>query len=226
MGASTGQGTCPPTPPPPRIPTGRGRTSSTPRATSCSAHGGVKEGSAPPPPQQAGPDRSTYASATRSAAQGSRPGAVRVVAAAARTSAALPVVQPTAAALWALLPSTTAVQPLRRFKGESRDKIREWGIAQITPGRHPAEWKQPSQEGALRCVALVGCTVREAHLAAAAAVAAHDAVQRVTALVHVQGGSKAAPTVAALLQTLRRTRASLAVPGTALQGVVRTERQP
>ena len=35
----------------------------------------------------------------------------------------------------------------------------------------------------------------------------HDAVQRVTALVHVQGGSKAAPTVAALLQTLRRTRA-------------------
>ena len=42
--------------------------------------------------------------------------------------------------------------------GESRDKIREWGIAQITPGRHPAEWKEPSQEGALRCVALVGCT--------------------------------------------------------------------
>ena len=61
-------------------------------------------------------------------------------------------------------------------------------------------------------MALVGCTVHEAHLAAAAAVVAHDAVQRVTALVHVQGGSKAAPTVAALLQTLRRTRASLAVP--------------
>ena len=75
-------------------------------------------------------------------------------------------------------------------------------------------------------MALVGCTVHEAHLAAAAAVAAHDAVQRVTALVHVRGGSKAAPTVAALLQALRRTRASLAVPGTSLQGVVRTERQP
>ena len=138
--------------------------------------GGVKEGSPPPPPQQAGPGRPTYASATRSAARGSRPGAVRVVAAAAHASTALPLVQPTAAALWALLPSTTAVQPLRLFQGESRDKIREWGIAQITPGRHPAEWKQPSQEGALRCVALVGCTIHEAHLAAAAAVAAHDAV--------------------------------------------------
>ena len=32
--------------------------------------------------------------------------------------------------------------------------------------------------------------------------------------------------MAALLQTLRRTRASLTVPGTALQGVVHTERQP
>ena len=81
-------------------------------------------------------------------------------------------------------------------------------------------------EGALRCVALVGCTVHEAHLAAAAALAAHDAVRRVTALVHVQGVSKAAPTVAALLQTLRRSRASPALPGAALQGVVRTERQP
>ena len=186
--------------------------------------GGVAEGSAPPPPQQAGPGRSTYASATRSAARGSRPGAVRAVAAAALPSAALPPVQPTAAALWALLPSATAVQPLRLYQGESRDKVREWGIAQITPGRHPAEWKQPSQEGPLRCVALVGCTVHEAHLAAAAALTAHDTVQRVTALVHVQGGSKAASTVAALLQTLRRTRASPAVPGAALQGVVRTER--
>ena len=75
-------------------------------------------------------------------------------------------------------------------------------------------------------MALVGCTVHEAHFAAAAALTAHDNVQRVTALVHVQGGSKAAPTVAALLQTLRRSKTSLAVPGTALQGVVRTERQP
>ena len=151
---------------------------------------------------------------------------MRVVAAAGRTTTALPPVQPTAPALWALLPSTTAVQPLRLHQGESRDTIRESGIARITPGRHPAEWKQPSQEGALRCVALVDYTVHEAHLVAAAAVAAHGNVQRVTALVHVQGGSKAAPTVAALLQTLRRSRASLAVPGTALQGVVRTERQP
>ena len=82
--------------------------------------GGVRS---PAPPQQAGPRRSTYASATRSAARGSWPGALRVVAAAARTSAALPPVQPTAAALWALLPSTTTVQPLRLFQGESRDKI-------------------------------------------------------------------------------------------------------
>ena len=74
-------------------------------------------------------------------------------------------------------------------------------------------------------MAVVGCTVHEARLAAAAAITAHDAVQRVTALVHVQGGSKAAPMLATLLQTLRRRRASLAVPGTALQGVVRTERQ-
>ena len=48
-------------------------------------------------------------------------------------------------------------------------------------------------------MALVGCTVHEAHVAAAAAITAHDGVQRVTALVHVQGGSKAALTVATLL---------------------------
>ena len=151
---------------------------------------------------------------------------MRVVAAAGRTKAALPLVQPTAAALWSLLPSTTAVQLLRLYHGESRDTIREWGIAQITMGRHAAEWKQPFQERALRCVALVGRTAHEAHLAATAALTAHDNVQRVTALVHVQGGSKAAPTVAALPQTLRRLKTSLAVPGTALQGVVLTERQP
>ena len=165
---------------------------------------GIAEGSAPPAPQQAVPGRSTYASATRSAARGSRPGAVRVVAAAGRTKAAQLPVQPTAAALWGLLPSTTAVQPLRLYQGDSRDTIREWGIAQITPERHPAEWNQPSQERALRCVALVGYTVREAHLAAAPAFTAHGNVQQVTALVHVQGGSKADPTVAGLLQALRR----------------------
>ena len=67
----------------------------------------------------------------------------------------------------------------------------------------------------MHCVALVGCTVHEAHLAAAAAVAAHDAVHQVTAVVHVQGGSRAAPTVATLPQTLRRTRAN---PGGAGHG--------
>ena len=72
-------------------------------------HGGVR------PPQQAGPGRCTYAWATRSAARGFRLGALRAVAVAARTSAALPPVQPTAAALWALLALTTAVQPLRLF---------------------------------------------------------------------------------------------------------------
>ena len=188
--------------------------------------GGVAEGSAPPTPQQAGPGGATYASATRSAARGSQPGAVRVLVAASPTKAALPPIQPTAAALWALLPSTTAVLPLRLYYGESRDTIHEWGIAQITPGQHPAEWKQPSQEGALQCGALVGCTVHEANLAAVAALRAHDGVQRVTALVHVQGGSKAAPTVATLLQALRRSKTSLAVPGTSLRGVVRTECQP
>ena len=151
---------------------------------------------------------------------------MRVVAAAGCTKAALPPIQPTAAALWALLPSTTAVQPLRVYQGESRDTIREWGIARITLGRHPTEWKQPSQEGALRCVALVGCTVHEAHLAVAATLTAHDGLQRTTALLHGQGVSKAAPTVATLLQALRGLKTSLAVLGTSLQGVVRTERQP
>ena len=149
-----------------------------------------------------------------------------VLAAVGRTKSALPPIQPTAAALCALLPWTTAVQPLRLYHGESRDTIREWGIAQITPGRHPAEWKHPSQKGALRCVALVGRTVHEAHLAAAAALTSHDGVSRVRVLVHLQGGNKAAPTVATLLQALRCSKTSLAVPGTSLQAVVRTEPQP
>ena len=75
-------------------------------------------------------------------------------------------------------------------------------------------------------MALVRCTVHEAHLAAAAAILAHNSVQRVTTPVHVQGGSKVAPTVAIVLQALRRSKTSLAVRGTSLQGVVRTERQP
>ena len=54
--------------------------------------------------------------------------------------------------------------------------IWEWGIVQIPPGRHLAEWKQPSHEKALRCVALVSCTVHEADVAASAALTAHDDV--------------------------------------------------
>ena len=119
-----------------------------------------------------------------------------------------------------------AVQPRRLYQGESRDTIRERGITQITPGRHPAEWKQPSPKGALRCVAVVGCTVHEAQSAAVAAITAHDGIQRVTAVVHVQGGNKAAPTVATLPHAPRRAKASLSVPGTSLQGMVRTERKP
>ena len=61
--------------------------------------GGVEEGSAPPPPPRASPGGATYASATRSAARGSRPGAVRVVAAAGRAKAAPLPIEPTAAAL-------------------------------------------------------------------------------------------------------------------------------
>ena len=45
-------------------------------------------------------------------------------------------------------------------------------------------------------------------------------------LLHVQGSSKAAPTVATLLHDLLRSKTCLAVPGTALQGVVPTEGQP
>ena len=41
-----------------------------------------------------------------------------------------------------------------------------------------------------------------------------------------RGAAKRAPAVATLLQALRRSKTSLAVPGTSLQGVVRTERQP
>ena len=73
-------------------------------------------------------------------------------------------------------------------------------------------------------MALVGCTVHEAHLAATAVLTAHDNAQRVTAPVHVQWGSKAAPTPATLLQALRRSKSSLLVPGTALQGVPWNER--
>ena len=76
--------------------------------------------SAAPSLQQASSGGAAYASATRSAARGSRRGAVRVVTAAGRTKAALPPIQPTAAVLRVLLRSTKAVQPLRLYQGESR----------------------------------------------------------------------------------------------------------
>ena len=57
----------------------------------------------------------SYASVTRSAAQGSRPGGVRVVVGAGCAKVAPPPMQPTAVALWALFPSTTAVQPHRLY---------------------------------------------------------------------------------------------------------------
>ena len=63
---------------------------------------------------------------------------------------------------------------------------------------------------------LVGCTVHDAHLAAAAAITMPDGTQWITTLVHVQRGRKAAPTVATLLQALRRWANSLVVPGTSV----------
>ena len=91
--------------------------------------GGLPRGIRPPPPPapplRASPGGVTYALATRSAARGSRPGAVRVVGTAGRAKAAT---------LWTPLPSMTAVQPHRLYQGESRDTIREWGITQIMPG--------------------------------------------------------------------------------------------
>ena len=75
--------------------------------------GGVEEGSLPAPRLLASPRGVTYASVTPSAARGSRAGAVRVVAAAGRAKVAPPPNQPMVAALWALLPWTTSVQPHR-----------------------------------------------------------------------------------------------------------------
>ena len=92
-GASADRGIYLPTPSPPRSPTGRRRTLKQPGATSLYGEWEASRRSPlPRPPQQAGPGRSTYASVTRSAARGSRPGAVRVVAATGRTKATFPPV--------------------------------------------------------------------------------------------------------------------------------------
>ena len=93
-------------------------------------------------------------------------------------------------------------------------------------GEAPGKVETALPRGGSTVCGLGGLHVHEAHLAAAAAFTAHGNVQWVMAVVHVQGGSKLAPTVAALLQALRRSKTTLAVPGTALQGVVRTEHQP
>ena len=82
MGVSAGRGISPPTPWPPRTPNAHkdikvARGNIVPWGVV-----GVEEGSTPPPPPQASPGGVNYASATRSAARGSQPGAVRVVAAA------------------------------------------------------------------------------------------------------------------------------------------------
>ena len=72
--------------------------------------GAFEEGSVPiPPPHRLAHGGVTYALATRSTVRGSRPSAMWVVVAAGRAKAAPPPIQPTAAALWALLPSTMAV---------------------------------------------------------------------------------------------------------------------
>ena len=61
------------------------------------------------------------------------------LAAASNKKLTLPPVYPTGAALWALPPLTTGVQPLHLYKGESWNTIREWSMAKITPATHPAE---------------------------------------------------------------------------------------
>ena len=111
-----------------------------------------------------------------------------------------------------------AVQPHCLYQRDSRYTIQEWGITQITPGRQPAQWNQHTKHGDLRCVALVGCTVHQAHGAAPAAIAAHDGVQRVAALVHVHGGSKEPPQwrPCCKLSAARK----LALTGTTLQSAV------
>ena len=100
--------------------------------------GGVAEGSAPPPPPRKPAlvarttPRHRSCSAGFPAGRGAGGGGCRP------HHWALAPVQPTAAALWALLPSTTAMQPLRLYQDESRDTIREWAMANLagsTPGR-------------------------------------------------------------------------------------------
>ena len=107
---------------------------------------------------------------------GSCPGAVPVVAAPRCAKATPP-----------------PVHPHGFYQGDSRDTIQKWGISYVTLGRHPVECRQPSEEGALRCAALLSSTVHEAQPAAAATITAHDGVQQVSALLHVHGGNKEDP---------------------------------
>ena len=96
-GVSVGRGISPSTPSPPRSLSGRGKTTRWQPQHRFVGGGGRLRGIPPPPRASLG--GVTYASTTRSAAQGSRPGAVRVVAAAGGAKAAPLLIQPTGAAL-------------------------------------------------------------------------------------------------------------------------------
>ena len=151
---------------------------------------------------------------------------MQVVAAPGRQRAGPQAIQPTVATLQALLPDATEVQPRRLYEGTDRETLQAWWPVQVTPGRHPAEWRKPKRADAMRCVVLVGCTIHEAHLAASALFTAYEDAGTVIAVVQVHGGGRAYPTAETLLQTLRRSRDSLRIPGVALHCRVRTERLP
>ena len=70
-----------------------------------------------------------------------------------------------------------------------KDLLREWGLIQIMLGWHPTEWRQSTRGGVLQRAVLVGCTLHNAHMAAATTLAGHDDVLGVTALVH-DGGQR------------------------------------
>ena len=179
---------------------------------------------AQPGPSQGSPRG--YAAAAARPSETANRARVQVVAAPGRQKAGPQAIQPTVATLQALLPDATAVQPRRLYQGADQETLRAWGPVQVTPGRHPAEWRKPKRADAMRCVVLVGCTIHEAHLAASAVFTAHEDAGTVTAVVQVHGGGRASPTAATLLQSLRRSRDSLRIPRVALQCRVRTERLP
>ena len=80
--------------------------------------------------------------------------------------------------------------------------------------------------GALRCVALVGCTIHEAHLAAAAALAACDAIQPVSPGCTSRAAVRRPQRWQLCCRPSAAREQACLMPGAAVQGVVRTERQP